>query len=267
LINNSIVVQQDSALVQTLHGGTPQSPSALIIPTDQDAWYWVGDMTVESDRLRVFVMEFIRTGPGIFDFEWIGNAIASFLLPDLALENVVPTHSENNVMYGAALLEQGGYTYIYGTEDVSGTEKYLHIARATSGNLLGSWEFYTGTSWSPDPTASARLLKGVGNGFGVVKAGNQFRLFTMDTLIAFSDELVMYSASSPAGPFGRRTHIYSTPESQQGLITYDAHVHPEFTDANGRLLLSYDVNSLDGGDLLADVDNYRPRFIRVKLGR
>jgi hypothetical protein len=265
-INNCVIVQANGALAQTLHGGTAQSPTSLIVPPDQNAWYWVGDMTVEADRLRIFVMEFIRTGPGIFDFKWIGNAIASFALPDLTLENVVPTHGENNVMYGAAVLEDGGYTYIYGTEDVSGTEKYLHIARAASGNLLGAWEFYTGTGWSNDPTASARLLQGVGNSFSVTKVGNQYRLFTMNTLVAFSDELVMYSASTPAGRFGRRTHIYSTPESQQGLFTYDAHVHPEFTDANGRLLISYDVNSLDFNDLLADVDNYRPRFIRVKIG-
>jgi hypothetical protein len=267
LINNSMIVQVNGALSETLHGGTTQAPAALISPTDQDAWYWVGDMTVEADRLRVFVMEFIRTGPGIFDFQWIGNAIASFVLPDLTLENVVATHGENNVMYGAALLEDGGYTYIYGTEDVSGTEKYLHIARAAAGSLLGTWEFYTGSGWSSDPTASARLLKGVGNGFGVTKLGNRYLLFTMNTLVAFSDQLVMYSANSPAGPFGQRTGVYSTPESQHGLFTYDAHVHPEFTDVNGRLLLSYDVNSLDGNDLLANVDNYRPRFIRVKLGR
>src|SRR5215831_14792092 len=234
-INNSMIVQDNGALVQTLHGGTAQSPTSLIIPVDQNSWYWVGDMTVESDRLRVFVMEFTRTGPGIFDFEWVGNAIASFVLPDLTLESVAPTYGERGVMYAAALLEEGGYTYIYGTEDVSGTEKYLHIARATSGNLLGAWEFYTGTGWSPDPAESARLLQGVGNGFGVVKVANGFVLFTMDSLVAFSDELVMYSSKSPAGPFAHRIHVYSTPESQHGLFTYDAHVHPEFTDANGSL--------------------------------
>jgi hypothetical protein len=265
-INNSMIVQEGDALVQTLHGGTPASPTSLIIPTDRKAWYWVGDMTVEGDRLRVFVMEFIRTGGGGFDFEWVGNAIASLLLPDLTLESVTPTYGEGDVMYGAALLEEGGYTYIYGTEDVSGTEKYLHIARATAGNLLGAWEFYTGTGWSSDPNATARLLKGVGNGFGVTKVGKRFVLFTMDSLIAFSDELVLYSSISPAGPFGHRTHVYSTPETQKGWFTYDAHVHPEFTDPTG-LLVSYDVNTFDPGDLLSDVDSYRPRFIRVKIGR
>jgi uncharacterized protein DUF5005 len=266
-INNSMIVQDSGALVQTLHGGTAQSPTSLITAVDQNSWYWVGNMTVEGDRLRVFVMEFIRTGPDIFDFQWVDNAIASFVLPDLTLENVVPTHSENNVMYGVALLEESGYTYIYGTEDVSGTEKYLHIARATSGNVLGAWEFYTGTGWSSDPALSARLLEGVGNGFGVAKVGNRFVLFTMDSLVAFSAELVMYSSNNPAGPFANRTHVYWTPESQHGLFTYDAHVHPEFTDVQGRLLVSYDVNSFDFHDLLADVDSYRPRFIRVKIGR
>jgi hypothetical protein len=156
-------------------------------------------MTVEGDRLRVFVMEFMRTGPGIFDFQWVGNAIASFVLPDLTLENVVPTHGENSVMYGAALLEEGGYTYIYGTEDVSGTEKYLHIARATSGNVLGAWEFYTGTGWLPDPASSARLRKGVGNGFGVAKVGNRFVLFTMDSLVPLQRGVSHVCIEQPGG--------------------------------------------------------------------
>lgn len=265
-INNTMIVQDGDALAQTLHGGAPTAPTSLIIPTDRNSWYWVGDMTVEGERLRLFVMEFTRTGGGIFDFKWVGNAIASFVLPDLTLENIMPTHGENNVMYAAALLEEGGYTYIYGTEDVSGTEKYLHIARAPAGDLLGAWEFYTGSDWSSEPTASARLLKGVGNGFGVAKVGKRFLLFTMDTLVAFSNEMVFYSSLSPAGPFTRRTHVYFTPENAQGFFTYDAHVHPEFTDASG-LLISYDVNTFDASELLSNVDSYRPRFIRVKVGR
>src|SRR5207302_2796791 len=98
---------------------------------------------------------------------------------------------ENSVMFGAALLEESGYTYIYGTEDVSGTEKYLHIARTTSGNLLGAWEFYTGTGWSSDPASSARLLRGVGNGFGVAKVGNRFVILTLISLVPFSAEYVL----------------------------------------------------------------------------
>jgi len=264
-INNSLIVQDADALVQTLHGGTPASPSSFFIPTDQNSWYWVQDMTLEGDRIRVFLMQFTRTGPGPFDFQFVSNAIASLILPDLALESVTPTHSEQNVMYGASLLEDGGYTYIYGSEDVSGVEKYLHVARAPAGNVFGVWEFYTGTDWSLDPDATARLLKGIGNGFSVVKSGKRYLLFTMDSLVPFSDEMVLYSSVSASGSFGSRTHVYSTPESGQNRFTYDVHVHPEFTDATG-MLVSYDVNTLKGSELLSNVDSYRPKFIRVKIG-
>ena len=89
----------------------------------------------------------------------------------------------------------------------------------------------------------------------------------MDSLVPFSAELVMYSSTNPEGPFANRMHVYWTPESRNGLFTYDAHVHPEFTDTEGRLLLSYDVNTFHAHDLLANVDSYRPRFIRVKIRR
>ena len=36
-INNSMIVQDNDALVQTLHGGTAQSPTSLIIPVDQNS--------------------------------------------------------------------------------------------------------------------------------------------------------------------------------------------------------------------------------------
>src|SRR5947207_15410968 len=80
-INNSMIVQDSGALVQTLHGGTAQSPTSLIIPVDQNAWYCLGDMTIEGDRLCVFAMEFIRTCPGPFDFQLVGDAMAWFGLP------------------------------------------------------------------------------------------------------------------------------------------------------------------------------------------
>jgi len=74
--------------------------------------------------------------------------------------------------------------------------------------------------------------------------GELSNLIALSQRSSFSDNLVLYSSTSPAGPFGGRTHVYSTPETQVGLFTYDAHVHPEFTDASG-LLVSYDVNTFD----------------------
>ncbi|MGW3889531.1 hypothetical protein ACWD69_12680 [Micromonospora chokoriensis] len=44
MVNNSIVVQDGSDLVQTLHGGSAAAPTSLVRPTDGSAdKYWVGD--------------------------------------------------------------------------------------------------------------------------------------------------------------------------------------------------------------------------------
>jgi hypothetical protein len=47
------------------------------------------------------------------------------------------------------------------------------------------------------------------------------------------------------------------------LLTYNPHAHPQFID-NQELLISYNLNASNSGDLLY-ADSYRPRFIRVKI--
>jgi len=89
--------------------------------------------------------------------------------------------------------------------------------------------------------------------------------------------IVFYSACSPQGPFSAKDVVYSTPETgaktvpgmtsgQQltgALLTYNPHAHPQFT-SNGSLLVSYDLNSSNGADLVY-ADAYRPKFVRVPI--
>jgi hypothetical protein len=44
---------------------------------------------------------------------------------------------------------------------------------------------------------------------------------------------------------------------------YNPHAHPQF-NGDGELLVSYDINSDAGADLIY-LDAYRPRFIRVPI--
>jgi hypothetical protein len=166
------------------------------------------------------------------------------------------------VTYGAAILEHDGYTYVYGVEDLS-TRNYLHIARVPAGGLLGPWEFFTGSGWASDPASSARLLDGVDNGFGVLRIGSAYVLMTLDASDPFSGKIVAYWACSPAGPWGNRTLVYTTPENNSTTFTYSVNLHPEFTSRAG-LLLSYDVNSWTWSGAHQNVQNYRPRFLRLK---
>lgn len=272
-INNSYIVQQ-AARLSTLYGGTPSNPASLVSPSANDgSWYWMGDATVEGNSLRQFLLHFQRTGSGIFDFAQIGTDVATFALPDLTLTAIsptaagfTPTPTGSHVTYGSAIMEDGAYTYLYGVEDL-GFYKYCHLARAQAGNVLGPWQFYTGTGWSDDPLSSARLLVGIANEYSVTRTRNGYVLITQD--YGIGKNVMMYQAVAPEGPWqsGSGQVVYTTPESGQlggNLYTYNSHAHPEFSNL-GQMLISYDVNSFNVADVYANVDNYRPRFIRAHI--
>jgi uncharacterized protein DUF5005 len=264
IIHNDFVVQKKGSLTETVHGGSSQAPTSLIEPDDAD-WAWVGDATVEGDHLRQFVSTYVRTGTGMWDWRWSGTDIVSFSLPDLRIVGTTAAPTGVGVDHGAGLLEDGPYTYLYGVEDQQSV-KYLHVARAAAGNVLGPWEFWDGTGWSSDPNDSARVMSGVANSVSVVRRDEAYVLVTQDTSVPFSNQIVAYVACSPQGPFTNRTRLYTTPETGGDLFTYNALAHPEFTNRQG-FLVSYNVNSFDLGDLYQDVTIYRPRFIRVKVVR
>ncbi len=286
-VHNTIVTQKaDGTLDATLHDGkfkdgthgaliqTHDGREATGDPAVGSSWYWLGDGTVEStpsgDKLRVFSLKFEKFGPGGWDFHWLSTAVATFSLPKMELESVLPTPSGINVQFGSGILEEADYTYIYGTEDL-GSTKYMHLARVKTGpggGVTSSWEYSTGTGWSFNPLDSKRLLPGVANEYSVTKVGNAYVLTTMDTKVPFNREIWAYTSCSPAGPWTGGQKIYTAPDYSfigSNAFVYNAHAHPEFTGADGSLLISYNVNSLVFQDDLDDVRLYRPRFVRVKL--
>ena len=273
-IHNSIVLQ-DGAALRTVTGGTPQSPQSNFgptpsgPPTDPSAqnsdWYWSGDGIFEDGVLRVFALHFHSTGTAQFDFAWENDAIATFALPSMRLISLTPTYSAGDVTWGSWLMDEGPWTYIYGVEDL-GAVKYLHLARAPRGGLLGTWQFWTGSSWSTDPESSTRLMSGISNEFSVTQQRDQFVLITFDTTVPFGNQIVAYTSSSPVGPFVNKTDVYAAPETGGNIFAYNAHAHPEL-GSDHRMVISYNVNSLNLSDVYTNVQNYRPRFIDVTLNQ
>lgn len=267
-INNSFVVQ-DGTRLSTVHGGTDGSPAALVAPTE--GWYWAGAGNYSGGTLNVTYNQFVSTGSGAFDFAWKSTALARFDPSDLTLIDVTALPSAVSNLEGASwLLADGGYTYIYRVEDLGDT-KYLHVARVSGGDLRGSWQFWTGSGWSSDQTASARVMPGVSNEYSVTPLGTGYVLVTQDTTETLSPHIVAYFATSPTGPFTGKTALYTTPETgaagsygDANIYTYNPHVHPELSTAD-TLVVSYNVNSFDSSELYADVSIYRPRFIQVSF--
>jgi fibronectin type 3 domain-containing protein len=259
MVNNTLVVQQGNTLGQTLHGGTAAAPKALVDTGVADELFWVTDGVVDEGALKVLYNRYRKTGTGPLDVELVGTALATFALPGLTLSSVTALPLTNRIAWGTTILQDGGQTYVYGLEDVDGL-KFAHVARATGG-LAGSWQFWTGSAWSANEAQSSRLMSGVG-GYSVDRIGDDYVLVTQDTNTMFGPSVVAHVAASPTGPFGAPRYLVDAPEpaANPAHIIYDARTHPALA-ADGKLLISYNVNSLRDGDNTADARIYRPRFV------
>ena len=78
----------------------------------------------------------------------------------------------------------------------------------------------------------------------------------------FGDEIFIWDAPAPDGPWGNQRTVYCTPETEGDRWTYNAFAHPQFTE-NGQLLISYNINSFNFQDFFRNADYYRPYFIRI----
>ncbi|GAA2301586.1 hypothetical protein GCM10010149_58530 [Nonomuraea roseoviolacea subsp. roseoviolacea] len=263
-LNNTFATERDGRL-STIHAGTPDKPVAVMPPRDRNHWYWAGDATLAGGLVEVTYQEYERYGTGAWDWRWHRNVVARFA-PG-RLDRPVSVHdlpSGHGVSWASATLKDGGYTYVYGVEDL-GSPKYMHLARVKGQSLLGSWEYLKAdNTWSPDEADSARIMSGVANEYSVTKVGDGYVLITHDTTEVLSANIVAYSSCSPFGPFTGKQHVYTTPETNGNIFTYNAHAHPEVSGKG--LVVSYNVNSFVNTDHYRDSSIYRPRFIDVSFG-
>lgn len=268
MVHNTLVVQDGSALVDTLYGGSEAFPDALVKPSQEDQELWVQGGLVESGVLKVLYNRYRRFGGGALDVELMGTSLATFALPQLTLSSVVDLPVGKSIYWGSALLVDGSYTYVYGMSSGLAGLKFGHVARAPVGGLGGAWQFWTGTGWSDSESAAGRLLSGVGTAYGVQRVGGQYVLFTQENNFVFDPQFVAYTASSPTGPWSGPIELFTAAEQQPGTqkIVYSGRLHPELARP-GKLLVSYDVNSLNPADNYADARLYRPRFVELDWPR
>ena len=262
LIHNSAVVQTGDRLGDTVHGGSPSRPDALVPAGADDEFHWIGDAAVSGGAVQVLVNRYRRTGPGPLDHALLGTGLATFELPGLAASGVRPLPLGKRVSWGSEVLPAGEHTYVYGTE-AAGQMKFAHLARVRGTDLSRPWEFWTGSAWSGREADSARVLSGVGTSYGVRRVDGRYVLVTHENNLLFSADVVAYTADGPAGPFDGPHYLFRAPETDAGHVVYDADLHPDLARP-GRLLVSYNVNDLDEAVAYADAGIYRPRFFEAE---
>ncbi|MGH2829821.1 MAG: DUF4185 domain-containing protein [Actinomycetota bacterium] len=271
LVHNSIIVESTKELTTFVGRDTAGNPRALIDTIDGASWYWMGDGTVEDSTegsiLRIFVFRFVRV-PGPLLFQQIGVDLAELSLPDMTVRSVVrmpqafaPGRGGGPVSWGAAILERPDHTYVYGVEDLR-IDKRMYVARTPPGNLRGPWEYWTGSGWSPLPVLAVPVLSRVANEMSVSWAGGRFVAVAQEN--SAGPNILAWDAPAPHGPFAGERVLFTTPEPDGNIFTYNAKAHPQ-RSAPGSLVVSYNVNSFTFADLFADVSIYRPRFIVVPM--
>jgi len=259
-VRNSLVVQ-DGACLTTRYGGNDVWPRSFVEPADPAEWYWPSQPFVEDGRLVLPLSRMRRTGSGDWDFAAVGTDLATFTLPGLQLEQIRPVPGGARVLWGAAEVDDGTHSYVFGVQD-GGLVKDVHVARAPKGELAGApWEYWDGTGWSGDPASSVSVLSGVSNQLSVLRTDDGWALLSQRTF--FSPEVAAYRAPDLTGPYDGGTTI-ATFAVPAGALSYNAVAHPEL-GTDGGLLVSTSLNALAGGDLATQPDLYRPRFLRVAL--
>lgn len=293
-VNSSFLIQKDGNL-STVTGGTQTRPKAIMPPTIENRWYWLGDGMVSNidgtDYLQVMFQEYRGTNDGsAMPFAFVRNVVATFALDDLSSPIWIdPLPSETGVAWGSALLpasrSDDGYTYIYGVSNDK-TNKKMHIARVKGSNIfdVDNWQFLrndelVGDDWMHAEKDGNVYLDGVANEYSVTPWNDQFVVISQDSSEAFSSKIRIWSGCDPYGPFGYwvdHDEVYRMPEvglygsyGDRNVFAYNAHAHPAL-QIGDRWTLSYNVNSFDNsvsstGAHYRDPSIYKPRFISFRL--
>jgi hypothetical protein len=275
LISGNCLTVLDGEISTTYHGGTIENPGAFLAVDPVIDGYptivWPAHGFVRNGILHVLMSVFLKIGPNGLDIAFHSTQYYRIHTSDLSIIDVqeVQASKSSGAHFGYGFVEHEGWFYTYGTKDEGAFSYPLCAARAQLlDDKLANWQVFDGTTWSSDLT-NAGSLQGlssiiVSEQHSVFKYNNKFILLTQNRIGA---NIYTFVSDKPEGPWGNKKTIYTTPEyADSRYTTYNAMAHPQYA-VNGKLLVSYCVNSTTLPALNSDVMSYRPRFIRVPYAR
>jgi hypothetical protein len=285
MVNNTLALQDGlgarAKMQFIVRHDADGKPVAFITPADKRGWFWLQAGVCVDKQLFLFLTQIEKTSaPGVFGFRQIGQSLGVVTNP-LAppLEWHVQQHplpcveftSARHQTFGAAALVDGGYVYIYGTdEDIQPGKlaRYLIVARVPTNHVadFSAWKYYAGGKWDADFHKGTRIVDGIATEYSVSflpKLGKYVLVYTHEGL---SPNIQVRTSQTPWGNWSAPFAVYRCPEMSKDkrLFSYAAKAHP-FEGTDAALMISYVVNSYDVGQVVNDARLYWPRFVRVPL--
>jgi hypothetical protein len=272
MVHNSFLVQ-DGGCLTAVNG--PDRTEVIPNASNGD-WYWPQSALLEKGMLVVLATRVRRTGPGSMDFRTVGTDAAVFALhrgrPVFHRMARTPSTGveDGGVEYGAALVPQGAFTYVYGTRKVAGDLVFgraVTLARVPNGSLLeqAKWRYWSGAIWSPRKADGALIVKAAPHGWSTVfsvvpQPKGAYRFITKADDYLGRDVVTGDSGSLLRPVANTATRAYPSRGSD---VFYNPLAHPEARLAGGALLMTICHNSTDLPTVLAHADLYKPRFFTV----
>ena len=150
MVNNTIGLQagKDGAIRFIAGKTSAGKPAAFFTPADGKGWFWPHAAVMDGGRLCIFVMQITKTdAKGVFGFKQVGEWLLEVANPGEEPEKwrleqhkipIADFNSKRERTWGAAILTQGNYQYIYGYEEPRARALAIDACR-WRGLRLESW--------------------------------------------------------------------------------------------------------------------------------
>jgi len=274
MIRNSIAIQEGYGLkganITFYHKGTREKPASFF-ELPGKTWFWTGHGTLINDKLILFLFEEKSTKTGI-GFEAIGWYVA-------IIDNPYEDPLNWNIMYvkgietfgvivgSSAVLKDTDFIYAYGVTEPATHETYLlrmPIDKLIKGDITelewwieGDWKVRNTESPVPSPLFIGQTE------FSVHFQQDLKKYIQIQTSGMGHASIGYRLAERPEGPWSELVIFYKPHLKSQKDFIYSANAHPEIT-ADG-ILITYNINNSDFGELVRNEDIYFPKLIRMKI--
>jgi hypothetical protein len=240
----------------------------LQLPSTLD-WWWPTAGFVRGSAghqvVDIFVDRERRTGPGTFGFTPLSVEVVELRASDLAVLGVRPLRYQNRLWAAASVVADGRWLYLFSREYQTGP--FTYVARASARDPFGAWQFWTGRTWSSDPSHGAPVLTYPPfNNPQISRIGPNRWLALAKDREHLGTTVIGWTARRPQGPWRPTGPLIAAPTTgRPGEFTYLAAAHPEINVGRGRLLISWNINTQDLTLSQLPSGNYGPRFAVIRL--
>lgn len=273
MIRNSIAIQEgndlEDAKITFYYKGTQKKPKSFF-ELPGETWFWTGHGTLINDTLIIFLFE--EKSPKGGGFEAIGWYVAIIENPfdnplNWNIEYVRGIETYGVIIGSSAVLKDEDYIYAYGVTEPATHETYLlrmPLDKLIVGDIThlewwieGDWKIRTKELPVPAPLFIGQTE------FSVHYEQYLQKYIQIQTYGIGHASLGYRLAEKPEGPWSDAIIFYKPGRENPKDFIYSANAHPEITTDG--ILITYNINNSDFGELVRNEDIYFPKLIRMKI--